>query len=172
MNWPMESPVTSHTTGYFCAQCGNNNVVRQPGKRKNVGKCLNCYAEIAIWGTGRKISVSGADHREVLAVVKGISESDAKITASKKFNNPWMAGSFYLCAGIVVIAVLLVAARLVPGWSLPVVIAAAILLLSVIGAFQLRNDDRLSERNFGKLMSLALLRLPTLLRQDRSLDEK
>jgi hypothetical protein len=37
-----------------------------------------------------------------------------------------------------------------------------------VGALQLRQDERLSERNFLKLMAAVLARLPSLLRHGRS----
>lgn len=48
-----------------------------------------------------------------------------------------------------------------------VVIVGALLAIGVIGAMQLRNDDRLSEESFLKLMIESYKRLP-LLRGDRS----
>lgn len=43
-----------------------------------------------------------------------------------------------------------------------VVIIGALLTIGVVGAFQLRNDDRLSEESFLKLMIESYKRLPVL----------
>lgn len=82
--------------------------------------------------------------------------------------SPWVAGSFYLVVAVVVLCVLMVLARVTPVWSIPVVVVGGVLLLTVIGAFQLRQDDRLSERGFLKLMAIALGKLPTLVRGPRA----
>jgi len=76
--------------------------------------------------------------------------------------NPWISGSFYLFVAIVVIALLAVVARLLPIYALAIVLVGGILALSIIGAFQLRQDDRLSEENFLKLMALSLRYLPLI----------
>jgi len=70
--------------------------------------------------------------------------------------NPWLSGSYYLVVFLSVIGVMCVVGRLLPILALPGVIIGGILALSVIGAFQLRQDERLSQENFIQLMTLAL----------------
>ena len=49
------------------------------------------------------------------------------------------------------------------GWTLlPIIIIGGILLIGVIGAFQLRNDDRLKDESFIKLMTETYKKLPLL----------
>jgi amino acid transporter len=79
-----------------------------------------------------------------------------------KKNNPWISGSFYLFLAIVVIVGLSVVVKVVPLTVLPFVIIGGILLIGVTGAFQLKNDDKLSESNFIKLMQETYRRLPLL----------
>jgi|SRR5215203_5441909 len=80
--------------------------------------------------------------------------------------SPWIAGSFYL-AGIVIVGTLfLVMARTVDVLILPIVLVASMLGVSIVGAFQLRNDNRLSEKNFLQLMALTFKYLPLLRRRD------
>jgi len=45
-------------------------------------------------------------------------------------------------------------------------LAGGIIALSVIGAFQMRQDDKLSQENFLKLMALSLKYLPWLRRRE------
>jgi len=65
----------------------------------------------------------------------------------------------------VVAAILLVGASIVPIWTLPLVAIGSLLGVAVVGAFQLRQDDRLNEERFVELMALALKRLPLLARR-------
>ena len=80
--------------------------------------------------------------------------------------SPWRSGSFYLVAFIIVIAGLAVVGHLIPIVSLPVILAGGILALSVIGAFQMRQDEKLSQENFLKLMALSLKYLPWIKLQE------
>jgi hypothetical protein len=89
-----------------------------------------------------------------------------------KKNNPWISGSFYLFLAIVVIACLSVVSKVVPWTILPIVIIGGILLIGVIGAFQLKNDDKLSENNFIKLMQETYRRLPLLKSKSNSKDKE
>ena len=94
------------------------------------------------------------------------------VAASKKdHRSPWMSGSFYFVVFIVIIAALSVAGRLLPLYALPIVLMGGILALSTIGAFQLRQDERLSEENFLKLMALSFKYLPWLKRKDAKSNE-
>ena len=88
-------------------------------------------------------------------------EQEAR-SAATRGNNPWGSGSFYLVAAVVVIVVLLVVAKLLSIWALPLVIIGAILVISIVGALQLRNDDRLKDESFVKLMGLSFRYLPLL----------
>lgn len=76
--------------------------------------------------------------------------------------NPWISGSFYLAAVVIIITLFLVSARTVHILALPVIIVAAILAVSIIGAYQLRQDRSLSEENFLRLMLLVFRQLPFL----------
>ena len=77
-------------------------------------------------------------------------------------NNPWISGSFYLFAAVVVITLLAVIGRNIPLYTLAIVFISGLLLLAIIGALQLRNDASLSEENFLKLMIEVFKRLPLL----------
>ena len=53
-------------------------------------------------------------------------------------------------------------ARIVSISVLPIVIVAGILVTLLIGAFQLRNDERLSQESFMPLVKIMLDRLPMI----------
>jgi Flp pilus assembly protein TadB len=83
---------------------------------------------------------------------------EAELTPVKKAKppNPWITGSFYAAVFLVVAVVL----GHLPLIALPMVIIGGLLALSVIGAFQMRQDEKLSQENFLKLMALSLKYLP------------
>ena len=69
--------------------------------------------------------------------------------------SPWFSGSFYLTCFAVVIVLISISQRIVAGWSFPLVLAAGIVSTTLIGALQLRNDDRLSEIGLLTLIELS-----------------
>jgi internalin A len=85
-------------------------------------------------------------------------------------NNPWLSGSFYLFAYMAVIATILIAIVVLnrygvtwtTGAVLSVVLIGGFLGIGVIGANQLKNDDRLSDESYVKLMIESYKRLPLL----------
>jgi hypothetical protein len=84
------------------------------------------------------------------------------LMAKSDFRSPWITGSFYLAALVVIGTLFLVMARTVNGFVLPIVMLASLFAVSLIGAFQLRNDDKLSQKNFLELMILTFKYLPLL----------
>ncbi|MDR7280623.1 hypothetical protein [Catenuloplanes atrovinosus] len=68
---------------------------------------------------------------------------------------PWRAGLFYLTCLTVVTAIGLVAARAVDWWILPIVLTAALVSVVVIGALQLRQDGKISEKTLASLIGAA-----------------
>ncbi|WP_346316381.1 hypothetical protein [Chitinophaga sp. YIM B06452] len=72
----------------------------------------------------------------------------------KKNNNPWPSGSFYLFTAIVLLASL-AAVWYFCGFVLPLVVASCLVLSAAIAAFQMRNDERFSEKSFLELMALS-----------------
>lgn len=77
-------------------------------------------------------------------------------------NNPWKSGIFYLFILIIIMSLLAAIAHLIPWYLLPVIFIGSILLLGIVGAFQLKNDNQLSEKNFLELMKETYKRLPLL----------
>jgi hypothetical protein len=88
----------------------------------------------------------------------------------KNPRTPWATGTFYLACIVVVGVLFLVIARTVSPIVLPIVVLASLLAVSIVGALQLRNDKRLSEKNFIELMSVAIKSL-SLLGSDSSRDK-
>jgi len=88
------------------------------------------------------------------------------VIAKNEHKNPWVSGSFYLIVFIVVIVALSVVAHILPISVLPVVIIGGLIALAAIGGLQLRQDDKLSEENFLKLMILTFKYLPWLWGKD------
>ena len=76
--------------------------------------------------------------------------------------SPWASGSFYIFLFVVVIAGLAILANTVSVYVLPIVLVAGILIVPIIGALQLRQDTRLSEKGFLQLMKLAIQQLPLI----------
>lgn len=91
-----------------------------------------------------------------------VQAKEEKIPTTAIPRNPWISGSFYLAVMVVVVVLLLVAARTVPPMLLPAVIIGAILAVTTVGAFQLRNDAKLKEKSFLSLMRLIFGNLPLL----------
>jgi len=79
-----------------------------------------------------------------------------------KKNNPWISGSFYLVLSAVILILLAVIFNTVRWYTLPFVIIGGVLLVGIIGAFQLRNDEKLKEKGFIKLMTETYKQLPLL----------
>jgi hypothetical protein len=74
--------------------------------------------------------------------------------------SPWASGSFYLFCVIAFILTLRIAfGQLHPIW-LPVVLVGGVIVSVVVGALQLKQDARLSERGFLSLISVAFRSLP------------
>lgn len=84
--------------------------------------------------------------------------------------NPWVSGSFYLIAYIVIVGTLVASSVFVPLFALPLILIASVLAMAAVGAFQLRNDNRLRERGFLELMMAVLKRL-VLLRRESATSE-
>jgi hypothetical protein len=77
-------------------------------------------------------------------------------------NNPWISGLFYLFLFVVVISAISVVSNYVHWTLFPIILIGGILLIGVIGALQLKNDDKLKDKSFIKLISETYKRLPLL----------
>lgn len=77
-------------------------------------------------------------------------------------NNPWSSGLFYLFLAIIPLVTISTIAQFIDWYILPIVIIGAILIIGIVGAFQLKNDDKLSEKSFVELMKATYKSLPLL----------
>jgi hypothetical protein len=111
------------------------------------------------------LNVQGKNADEVERVAHNLAKLMHQQQEARKLKSPWFSGIFYVAALVVVGAVLLVLGRYLSAWVLPFAVVGAALLLMVVGALQMRQDDQLSERGFLKLMGDVLARLPMLLRR-------
>lgn len=87
---------------------------------------------------------------------------DSNDDNGKAAKNPWLSGTFYVFAAVVILASLGTAARILDYWLLVTIIVGGLIFVTVIGALQLRQDDRLSEKSFLKLLVLSFRQLPLL----------
>lgn len=88
-------------------------------------------------------------------------------SSEMKKNNPWISGSFYLFVAVIAITGLAVISKNVHWTLLPITIIGGILFVGIIGAFQLKNDDKLKEESFLKLVGETYKRLPLLTRSNK-----
>jgi hypothetical protein len=121
-----------------------------------------CVALVVVGRRDTKIRVEGQDSREVQDVARHLAEDEVTRREAARLRSPWFSGLFYLATVVVITAVLLAAGRVLALWALPVVIVGVTLLVSTVGALQLRQDDHLSGRAFVRLMGDVLRRLPLL----------
>jgi Flp pilus assembly protein TadB len=143
--------------GRHCSNCGAM-------MRFSDRCCPHCERMMRDW----TISVSGTKAQEVQKVSLALMKKAAPPRTSP---SPWLSGSFYLVVFLMVFALVSVAGHWLPIYALPLVLIGGILALSIIGAFQLRQDERLSEDNFVKLMALSFKYLPWLRRREKNEQE-
>ncbi|HAM97033.1 MAG TPA: hypothetical protein DCQ26_00325 [Marinilabiliales bacterium] len=87
---------------------------------------------------------------------------------SKRQNNPWISGSFYMTLFILIISLLTVSAKILPFYVFPITLIGTMLLFSIIGAFQLKNDGKHIDKNFLKLMFIAFRYIPFLTNNNKN----
>jgi hypothetical protein len=115
-----------------------------------------------IYGETRDIAANLLDFSSM-----GARLSDYEGKSRSTTNNPWKSGFFYLFMFVVVIAALAVIAKQVSLLVLPLVIIGGAIIVVIIGSLQLRNDEKLNEPNFLKLIIETLKRLPLLIRDEK-----
>ncbi len=77
-------------------------------------------------------------------------------------NSPWSSGLFYLLVAIFILATLGVLSKMVHWSILPLIIVGGLLIIGLIGFLQLRNDERLKEESFVRLVIETYKRLPII----------
>jgi hypothetical protein len=112
-----------------------------------------------IYGDTRDMAVNLLD---IENIAERLDDFIGKKRPEMKKNNPWLSGSFYLIASIIVISILGVLSNTVAWYLLPIVLIAGILIVGLVGILQLRNDDRISDKSFTSLIKETYRRLPLL----------
>lgn len=111
---------------------------------------------------GTSMTAEGHNPDAVSQVTAAWSREAHDRHVALRARSPWTSGSFYLAAFVVVAATLAATANLVPIIVLPAIVVAGLVATSVIGALQLRHDQRISEKAFLKLMWLTFRQLPLI----------
>ena len=93
---------------------------------------------------------------------KGSNIMTEKHSQRNAAKSSWANGLFYVFLFVVVIAALSFAAGSLPLPTLVLIIVAGLLFVPLIGALQLRQDDRLSEKSFMELVKLVIEQLPLI----------
>lgn len=146
--------------GPRCHTCGGRGVLPAGGGGRWV-KCATCGSSFRATRRGvTEIKVWGENANEVQAVIRQLAADDAARREAARLRSPWFSGLFYLMVAVVIISLLLVVGRLSPWWAFPLVVLGTVLLVAVVGALQMRQDDHLTERGFLRLMGDVLRRLP------------
>ncbi len=160
--------------------------------RQNYIQCQKSYEMVDVWGlldnvisteaSQRERGGSKADDKFVFqgtveqVVIQQAQSGSLTIQQSqngdgmkeiKSSNKPtiksaWANGSFYLFTFVVVVAGIGILARSISPYVLPIVLVAGIIFVPIIGALQLRQDRRLSEKSFLSLMTLVIKQLPMI----------
>jgi internalin A len=151
------------------------------------GICLDYNALRAFERKGiRTLPVCRADGRvrEVLVdeVLNGVDHSRAlrsepapagfeSAGATARHSSPWVSGSFYLVALVVAIGAAAVASAFVPWYAVVAVFLMALLGATVVGILQLKNDERIEDKDFVNLLRAFFGRLPLLKLGDKQNDQ-
>ena len=147
--------------GLKCHTCGGRGFGGPSDDRGSWVRCASCGSSFRTTRRGvTEIRVWGENANDVQAVMRELAADDAARRAAARLRSPWFSGLFYLMVAVVITSLLLVVSRLAPWWAFPLVVLGAVLLVSIVGALQMRQDDRLTERGFLKLMGDVLKRLP------------
>jgi hypothetical protein len=89
------------------------------------------------------------------------TQSSTPTTPTDRSNNPWLSGSFYLFAFVVIVGLFVWLTKLGAGGHILALIGVVgILGIIIIGTLQLRNDDRISDKSFVNLIREVLKKLP------------
>jgi GTPase SAR1 family protein len=128
-------------------------------------------AYVTRWSTNEKTKIVDEDFRRMIlfsgpvATVVVNPGGSGDMTQKSRLGeyvpkSPWASGSFYLFSFLAVIIALGVLAGTVSARVLVIVIVAGVLFVPLIGALQLRQDGRLSEKSFVTVIKLVIGQLP------------
>lgn len=153
----------------ICRQCGWRGAPVKSGSYRNPDICAQCGAMIVLEGKRLSVTVTGSSADDVAQVSERLSRSIVSSRERAQLRStPWISGLFYVSALVVIVVLLLAVGKVLALWTIPIVILGAMLLLTVVGALQLRQDDKLKERGFLKLMKDVFRQIPLLARASRT----
>lgn len=95
-------------------------------------------------------------------VAERLNDYIGKSEFNMKANNPWSSGSFYFVIVIITIGGLGVLSTLVHWALFPVIIVGGVFLVVLVGALQLKNDDKITDKSFRSLIKEVFKRLPLI----------
>ena len=124
------------------------------------GRCgrLGCRGQLVIRPGRTTITVTGSSAADVESVARSLMAQARNPPANRAKWDVWISGGFYLAVLVTAGVLILVVTKSVPFIVLPIVVVGALLSLCIVGAFQLRQDKALSEKNFLSLMGTVLTR--------------
>lgn len=99
---------------------------------------------------------------DISNIAERLNDYIGKSNNMKKNNNPWRSGCFFLFVVVIIIGVLGFLSIVVHWINLPIIIIGSILFVGLIGAFQLKNDDKITDKSFISLIKEIYKRLPLL----------
>jgi hypothetical protein len=104
----------------------------------------------------------GIQAKSVIQALDMLKKEHPKEVQMSQQKSPWRSGSFYLVTAVVIIACLTIVAQFVSLPLLFIVLIGSIITVGIVGALQLRQDEKLNEKNFLSLMIETYMRLPLL----------
>jgi predicted RNA-binding protein YlqC (UPF0109 family) len=115
--------------------------------------------------------ILGKDGNIINSIINQNSPGNMKDNTRTK-NNPWISGSFYLVVAVIAISGLAVISNMVHWTLFPLIIFGGIIIISLVGILQLRNDNLLKDESFVKLLIETFKRLPIIMRKSQTKDDK
>ncbi|WP_103666629.1 COR domain-containing protein [Pseudanabaena sp. BC1403] len=105
---------------------------------------------------------STMDNQQQRQINSDNAQQQQQFSQPKYIKSAWANGSFYLFLFVVVVGGIGYLAGTLKLLNLIAVIVAGIVFIPLVGALQLRQDDRLSEKNFMELIKLVIAQLPLI----------
>ncbi len=117
------------------------------------------YGDFAISGNVENVVIyQGVGVVENHPESKNHPKPEPNVTLPFAFRN----GLFYLFLFVIIFYSVAIFAGILPLYSLAFVIISTVIIIALIGALQLRQDNRLSEKSFIELMKMVLEQLPLI----------
>jgi ribosomal protein L37E len=140
----------------ICRQCGGSGYADDDEVSSS---CSSCGLKL---GPRLQYSVHGRDSAAVIEVMREIERQ--RLAAQ----SPWRAGLFYLTCLTTVTVLALVVARLVDWWVLPIVMLVALVCVVVLGALQLRQDGKITEKSLIRILAASFRTAKSVLPQSQN----